>query len=182
VKTPESDRSAGVQGAETARLEDDLARVKEQEAVLVLQRFDEAAAFDIGAALRARALSRKAGIVIEIRLWDRPLFYAALEGSTASTGEWARRKLNVVRMFHKSSYRVALEQKREDRTFPVGYGLSSADFVLAGGAFPLRVAGVGVIGAIAVSGLSQREDHEYAFVAMCEHLEQDPKRLALDLD
>jgi hypothetical protein len=62
-------------------------------------------------------------IIVDIRFWDRPLFYAALPGSTGRTRNWARRKLNVVKMFHKSTYRMVLEEQRPDRTFKPGAGL-----------------------------------------------------------
>lgn len=158
----------------------DIARIAEQELALTFERFDEVAAFDIGCAIRSAALRDRQAIVVDIRFWDRLLFHSALPGSTAATAEWARRKLNGVRMFQKSSYRLALEQNREDRTFPPGYGLDPADHVLAGGAFPIQVQGAGVIGGIAVSGLSQRADHECTVAALCAYLGRDRKRLALD--
>ena len=58
------------------------------------------------------ALDEKLPIVIQISVWDRPLFYAALPGSTSSNFDWARRKINVVKMFLKSTYRMVLEQQR----------------------------------------------------------------------
>ena len=79
---------------------------------------------------------------------------------------WARRKRNVVQMFLKSTYRMVLEQQRPDRTFKPGSGIDSADYVLAGGGFPVTVKGAGVIGVIAVSGLPEREDHGIV-VARC---------------
>ncbi len=82
-----------------------------------------------------------------------------MPGSNASNPDWARRKINVVKRFLKSTYRMVLEQQRPDRTFKVGEGLDIADYVLAGGGFPVTVKGAGVIGVIAVSGLPEREDH-----------------------
>jgi uncharacterized protein (UPF0303 family) len=109
------------------------ANIAEQEERLVFDRFDEARAFEIGGLIRRRGLAEAMPIVVEIRFWDRLLFYAALPGSTSSNTEWVRRKLNVVKMFHKSTYRMVLEEQRPDRTFKPGAGLSPADFVLAGG-------------------------------------------------
>jgi len=155
-------------------------KVVEQESTLVFEHFDETTSFEIGASIRAGAITNGQPLVVDIRLWDRQLFHTALPGSSAITAEWARRKFNSVRMFHKSSYRLALEQRREDRTFPPGYGLGSADYVLAGGAFPIRVKGAGVIGALVVSGLSERADHETAVAALCAHLGRDERLVALD--
>ncbi len=48
--------------------------------------------------------------MIQISVWDRLLFYAALPGSSSSNFDWVRRKINVVKMFQKSTYRMVLEQ------------------------------------------------------------------------
>src|SRR5262249_5854612 len=90
--------------------DDDIARIAEQEANLVFDGFDEATAFAIGSAIRERGLREKLPIIVDIRTWDRPLFYAALPGSTADNANWARRKRNVVQNFLKSTYRMVLQQ------------------------------------------------------------------------
>ncbi len=149
---------------------DDIETIAVQERLLVFSSFDEATAFELGSAIRERALAEDLGIVIDIRTFDRPLFYAALPGSTGSNPDWARRKINVVRRFLKSTYRMVLEQQRPDRTFKPGEGIAVSDYVLAGGGFPITVNGAGVIGAIAVSGLPEREDHNVVVDALCDHL------------
>ncbi|RUU49479.1 hypothetical protein EOD04_38505, partial [Mesorhizobium sp. M2C.T.Ca.TU.009.01.2.1] len=89
------------------------------------------------------------------------------------------RKINVVKRYLRSTYRLVLEQQRPDRTFKVGEGLDIADYVLAGGGFPVTVKGAGVIGVIAVSGLPEREDHGVVVDALCAHLGIDASGLAL---
>jgi uncharacterized protein (UPF0303 family) len=158
---------------------DDIALIKRQETTLVFSIFDEAVAFKIGSAIRDRALAENLPIIVDIRTFDRPLFYAAMPGSNASNPDWARRKANVVKRFLKSTYRMVLEQQRPDRTFKVGDGLDTADYVLAGGGFPVTVQGAGVIGVIAVSGLPEREDHNVVVDAICNHLDIDRHELAL---
>ena len=158
---------------------DDIETIKRQEAALVFDRFDEAVAFEIGSAIRTRGLAENMPIVIDIRTFDRPLFYVALPGSNASNPDWARRKINVVRRFLRSTYRMVLEQQRPDRAFKIGEGLDITDYVLAGGGFPVTVKGAGVIGVIAVSGLPEREDHGVVVDALCDHLGIDKRGLAL---
>jgi uncharacterized protein (UPF0303 family) len=158
---------------------DDIARIAEQEKRLVFSAFDEATAFEIGSALRERALAEAMPIVIHISVWDRLLFYAALPGSSGSNADWVRRKVNVVKMFQKSTYRMVLEQNRPDRTFKPDNGLSPNDYVLAGGGFPIIVKNVGAIGVICVSGLPQREDHAVVVDALCDHLGIAREALAL---
>jgi uncharacterized protein (UPF0303 family) len=163
-------------------ISDDIETVKRQEAALVFDRFDEAIAFALGSAIRERGLAENMPIIVDIRTFDRPLFYAALPGSNASNPDWARRKINVVKRYLKSTYRLVLEQQRPDRTFKVGEGLDPADYVLAGGGFPVTVKGAGVIGVIAVSGLPEREDHGVVVDALCAHLGIDREKLALPLE
>lgn len=158
---------------------DDIETIARQEAVLELPAFDEAAAFAIGSAIRARGVAEAMPIVVDIRTFDRPLFYAALPGSTVNNTEWARRKINTVRMFLRSTYGLVLEKERPDRTFKPGDGLDPKDYVLAGGGFPIRVKGAGVIGVIAVSGLPERDDHAVVVQALCAHLGIDHAPLAL---
>lgn len=158
---------------------DDIAKIIEQEKALVFSAFDEQAAFDLGAALRERALRDGLAINIDIRLWDRALFYAAMPGSTASNADWARRKINTVRHFQKASYRVFLEQGGVDQVIAARHGLPATDYVLAGGAFPIRVTSVGVVGAVAISGLPSRVDHATVVAALADLLGADGAALAL---
>jgi uncharacterized protein (UPF0303 family) len=158
---------------------DDIALIQKQEAELVFSVVDEAVAFKIGSAIRDRALAQGLPIIVDIRTFDRPLFYAAMPGSNASNPHWARRKINVVQRFLKSTYRMVLEQQRPDRSFKPGEGLEISDYVLAGGGFPVTVKGAGVIGVIAVSGLPEREDHGVVVDALCSHLGVDGRELAL---
>lgn len=158
---------------------EDIERIKRQEAALVFARFDEAAAFALGSAIRQRGLAEAMPIIVDIRTFDRPLFYAALPGSNAANPDWARRKINVVRRFLCSTYRLVLEQQRPDRTFKVGEGLDIADYVLAGGGFPITVKNAGVIGVVAVSGLPERDDHGVVVDALCEFLNVGREELAL---
>jgi uncharacterized protein (UPF0303 family) len=159
--------------------DNDIEIIRRQEATLVFSSFDEATAFAIGSAIRERALKENLPIIIDIRTFDRPLFYAALPGSSGNNANWARRKVNVVKMFLKSTYRMVLEQNRAESTFPPRYGLDMADYALAGGGFPIAVKGAGVIGVIAVSGLPEREDHGLVVDALCDHLGLKRQDLAL---
>lgn len=161
-------------------IENDILKIAEQERQLVFDTFDENRAFEVGTALRKLAADRKLPVVIELRFWDRLLFYAAMPGSTSNNTEWVRRKLNVVKMFHRSTYGMVLSEDRPDRTFKPGTGLSPQDYVLAGGGFPIHVKGVGVVGGIGVSGLPERKDHALIVEVLAAQLKQDAAALALE--
>ena len=149
---------------------EDIARIIEQEQGLVFAAFDEHAAFAIGSSIRERALRESLGLVADVRLWDRPLFYCAMPGTTADNPNWVRRKANTVQRLQKSTYRIVLEAGGKERLFPPHLGLPPEDYVMAGGGFPIRVRGIGVVGAVTVSGLHERDDHEVAVTAIGDHL------------
>jgi len=160
-------------------VKDDIATIVRQEETLVFSRFDEGTAFGLGTVLRDMGLRETLPIIVDVRFWDRPLFYAALPGSTAANFDWARRKINSVRAYQKSTYRMFLEQGAGARVFGIDHGLDPADYAIAGGAFPIRVEGVGVVGVVAVSGLPQRDDHDLVVRGLCLHLGHDERALAL---
>lgn len=159
----------------TAR-EDDLTAIAVQERELHFTRFDEDAAWHLGARLREMAAARKLVLAIDVRRFGQPLFYAALAGSTPDNAEWIRRKSNLVARFHRSSYAIGLEI---GASVFEKYGLPIADFAAHGGSFPIRVHGAGVIGSVTVSGLRQRADHELVVEALCGQLGKEYAKLAL---
>jgi uncharacterized protein (UPF0303 family) len=158
---------------------EDIAKIIDQERGLVFAEFDEHVAFAIGSAIRERAVRETLGLVADVRLWDRPLFYCAMPGTTGDNPNWVRRKANLVQRVQKSSYRVALETDAPERVFPERRALPQADFAIAGGGFPIKVKGIGVVGAVTVSGLHERDDHEIGVAAICQILMLDPAAFAL---
>lgn len=156
---------------------EDIALVKKQEQELVLAEFDEKVAFKLGSAIRDRALAEGLSLVVDIRTWDRQMFFAATAGTSADNAEWVRRKINSVRRFQRASYRLVLE--RGEGPFSVQSGADPADYVIAGGGFPIRVKGAGIIGCLTISGLPGRSDHGVAVAALCDHLGLDRAVYAL---
>ena len=151
-------------------LNEDLERIALQERELVLPRLDAQTAWELGLRLRALAVERKLPVVIDIRRFGQPLFYAAMDGTTPDNVEWVRRKSNVVARFHSSSYVAGLKEKLKNETLAESQGLPVADYATHGGSFPLRVAGAGIAGSVTVSGLPQRADHELVIEALCAML------------
>ena len=139
-------------------IESDLAVVATQEKSLRFERFEESTAWRLGNRLRDIAQVRNLPVVIDIRRFGQPLFYCALAGSVPDNAEWARRKGS------------SLETE---------FGLPTADYAAHGGAFPLIVHGAGVIGAVTVSGLPQRMDHELVVEVLAQELGRDHASLQL---
>ena len=163
-------------------LNEDLEGIARQERELVLPGLDAEMAWQLGTRLRAMAHDRGLAVVIDIRRFGQPLFYAAMDGTTPDNVEWVRRKSNVVARFHRSSYAVGLREKHKGQTICESQGLPLADYATHGGSFPLAVPGAGVVGSITVSGLPMREDHELVIEALCAVLSRkyDDLKLAAE--
>jgi uncharacterized protein (UPF0303 family) len=159
-------------------LSEDLERVGLQERELRLPGLDAAVAWELGVRLRTLALERELSLVIDVRRFGQPLFYAALEGTTPDNVEWVRRKSNVVARFHRSSYGVGLTMAMKNSSLEAR-GLPISDYASHGGSFPLTVVYAGVVGSVTVSGLPQRADHELVVEALCGMLGRDYPELRL---
>jgi uncharacterized protein (UPF0303 family) len=163
-------------------LREDLDKVALQERELQFDSFDAQTAWDLGALLRTTAKDRSLPVVIDVRRFGQPLFYAALDRTTPDNVEWVRRKSNLVARLHRSSYAIGLSLKEKNDTLLEKYGLPVADYAAHGGSFPLTVRSAGVVGSITVSGLPQRQDHELVVEALCQQLDQDYIALKLSID
>jgi len=163
-------------------LDEDIKLIQRQEAELRLPRFDHDVAWTLGNLVRDLALSRSQNIVIDIRRFGQPdqqLFYTAFAGTTPDNARWVQRKIHVVARFHRSSYQVGRYLEQVGKTFSERYNLPEADYAAHGGSFPLHIDGAGIIGAITVSGLPQRDDHSLVVEALCIHLGRDYAKLRL---
>jgi uncharacterized protein (UPF0303 family) len=158
---------------------EDLERIALQERELVLPHLNAQIAWELGSLLRAMAHERRLAVVIDIRRFGQPLFYAALDGTTPDNVEWVRRKSNVVARFHRSSYAIGLKEKAKGESICESQGLPLADYATHGGSFPVTVAGAGVVGCVTVSGLPMRADHELVIEALCAVLGRDYSELKL---
>jgi uncharacterized protein (UPF0303 family) len=160
-------------------LGDDLKVIATQERELQFAQFDYDTAWRLGFRLRELAVSRKLGVVLDVRRFGQPLFYCALPGTSPDNAEWVRRKSNVVARFHRSSYAIGLELQEKSSDISKAYGLALSDYATHGGSFPISVSGTGVIGSVTVSGIPQRLDHGLVVEALCAELNKDHGSLAL---
>ena len=164
--------------------EQDAARILLQEQALTLPHFDAATAWTLGILLHDLAVARNHVLVIDIRRFgspNQPLFYTALPGTTPDNARWARRKANVVARYHRSSYAIGLRLESQGQTITQRAALPASGYATVGGSFPIAVpAAGGVLGAITLSGLPSRSDHELAVEALCQHLGKDYATLSLD--
>jgi uncharacterized protein (UPF0303 family) len=132
-----------------------------QEYRLVLPAADLATLHAFGRRLYDAAVRDGLPLTIQVRLADRLVFSASAPGSTANNEAWAARKARVVHCFERSSLLVRLTHERDGVDVNVKHRLPVELYAAHGGAFPLRVASVGFVGSVVVSGLPQVEDHRF---------------------
>jgi uncharacterized protein (UPF0303 family) len=135
--------------------------LEQQEAELVLRQGDLASLVALGRGMTDAAAAAHLPVVIHIRAGGRLVFAAALPGSTASNDDWATCKARVAQHFEHSSLLVRLIHERDGLDVNAHHGLPPDAYRAHGGAFPLRVEGVGMIGTVVVSGLPQVDDHAF---------------------
>ena len=160
----------------------DLERLALQEQQLMFEQFDPNIAWNLGCEMQARASGLQAAVVIDISLHDRQLFYLAMPGTTPDNADWVRRKRNTVLRCHQSSYAIGLKSQLDDIGFFEKTGASLKDYTVHGGSFPIMLKNLGCIGAITVSGLPQRQDHNFVIETLAKFLEQPLETLRLELE
>ena len=161
-------------------LQSDIEKLKLQEARLRFTKFDEADAWNLGCLLRDSAVHQKLPMVIDIRVGTRPLFYTALPATSPENAEWVRRKFNSVMRYHKSTYRLGRELEVSGDSFDATRGVNPMDHAVKGGGFPIHIIGTGIVGSITVSGVPQREDHNFVVAGLAQFLKVELAGLALD--
>jgi uncharacterized protein (UPF0303 family) len=138
-----------------------IADLEAQEQRLVFTRFDNTDAWRLGSAMVAAATERGLPITIDIRRHGQQLFHAAMPGTTAENDSWIDRKVRVVDRFAEASYLVGRRLAAAGTALDEALGVDPRRYAAHGGAFPVRIRDVGVVGTVTVSGLPQADDHAF---------------------
>lgn len=145
-------------------------RLAAEEKELVLPSFTSEDALAIGLAIVRRSQAEGTAIAVDVGRAGQQLFHWSSDGCAPDHDQWLQRKARIVQRFHCSSAMLGERVAASGLTLEARFGVSFADYAPAGGAFPVRVRGVGVVGWVAVSGLSREEDHAYVVDALRAHL------------
>ncbi|MDO1584395.1 heme-degrading domain-containing protein [Rhizobium oryzicola] len=160
-------------------IEQDIERIESQMRSLQFEGFDLDAAWSVGRHLRDLASERGQTLSIDIQINGQQAFFAALPNARPDFEYWIRRKRNLVLRFLRPSYLIGLELSLQGTTLEEKWGLPTADYAAHGGGFPIVVKGVGCIGAVTVSGLPQRLDHNLVVEALAIQLGHNVGEIAL---
>ena len=141
----------------------------EQEKIL-LDGFSFDFAWELGSRMRAKAVSRKAPVAIEVASGGTVIFTTLLPGASPDNFAWTSRKRAVALRFQKSSLFMRLQAEAKPYDFHQRFRLPSTDFAASGGGVPLILTGGAVVGTVGVSGLPDVEDHALATTTLMEML------------
>jgi uncharacterized protein (UPF0303 family) len=134
--------------------------LEKQEELLQFTHFNRQDVWKLGKELAAIILEEGLRLTVSIRLRDGfTLFQYAAENTTVNNETWMMRKFNTVREFEASSLLTTLRHKKRNQTLE-SRGLEARLYASGGGGFPIRVKGVGLIGAALASGCPHLQDHD----------------------
>ena len=133
---------------------------------LQLERFTNDDAHRLGLLLLGWAKERGLPIAIDVSRGTQTVFHAAMEGTSADNDDWLRRKTRAVQRFGLPSLLIGLRPRLNGKRIEDEPWFDERRYAAHGGAFPVLVRGVGMVATVAVSGLSQKEDHDLAVDAL----------------
>jgi uncharacterized protein (UPF0303 family) len=140
-------------------MDPELAELLAQEEELQFTTFSNTTAWELGCALVDAARRDRLAVTVDIRRGEQQLFHAALPGTAANNDVWIERKNRTVRRFGHSSFYVGAKHRVDGTDFAARELLDPREYAAHGGAFPVIVRDVGVVGTVTVSGLPQADDH-----------------------
>ena len=144
-----------------------------QEEILQFSHFTNQDAWELGSLIVLEARRRGVAAAVSIRLNNGLIvFQHCGDGMTRYNQELMRKKCNIVQLTEHSSlhlYMLGTQSQESLRQM----ALDPADYVALGGAFPIRIEEVGVIGAVVVSGLGQVADHDLLVKCIGKYLHVD---------
>ena len=143
-----------------------LETLTQQEKELQFSAFGSDTALALGLKAVELAKARQKSITVNITVNGKVLFHHAMQGATPDQADWIRRKNNVVTRFGRCSFFIGIDHKHRGVAFDEIKYLDPADYAAHGGAFPITIRNVGMIGTVTVPGLRQAEDHAIAVEAL----------------
>jgi uncharacterized protein (UPF0303 family) len=141
-----------------------------QEESMVFSTFTNDDAIALGLRLVAAGRAENLAITVDVRRGDQQVFHAALAGTSADNDAWVERKVRLVKRVGMSSYRMGCQLRASGRSLSEALLLNEQEYAAHGGAFPIVVKNVGLVGVATVSGLPQREDHALVVRVLTEWL------------
>lgn len=144
-----------------------LAKILAQEKETELEHFHQGDMKKLALYLMEKADESTTPLTVRITKGTQIMFHYVANDNSLDKDNWVRRKINSVNNFHHSSLWLHYKTNGDNQQLMLKYGLSMENYTVSGGAVPIIVKGVGVVGAIAISGYSGLwEDHDMGIEAL----------------
>lgn len=154
-----------------------LSILQEQENSLVFNHFTNEDALDVGNIFVKEFKKHRYSAAVSIRLNNGyTVFQYGTDGTGLDHENWMVRKANTVKVKAMSSMRAYATLKANNITL-ADWFLDPMDYSTCGGAFPIKVEGVGIIGTIIVSGIAVLTDHEIIIECLEQYLNKKVRHL-----
>ena len=141
-----------------------------QEQLLQFTEFTSDTALAIGMSLVKRAQQEGKAIAIDVTRHGQRLFHFAFDGTSPDNDVWIEGKNRLVNRTNRSSLEFELRVRQSGKSIAELFNAEVGVYLAGGGAFPITVKKVGVVGTITVSGLTGAEDHAWVVGAVRAHL------------
>mgnify|MGYP001562020429 CR=1 FL=1 len=132
-----------------------------QDAELRFADFSLDDAWSLGVQMRTAAAAEGLPIVIGILVGQQRAFHAALPGASAANDAWLERQTRVALRYGAASLAVGETFRARGKDFDSDGRRDLDAFAAHGGVVPIKLRSGTVIGAVGVSGLPQRDDHDF---------------------
>ncbi|MGN7469886.1 heme-degrading domain-containing protein [Brevibacillus sp. SAFN-007a] len=149
-----------------------LTELEQLERDLAFPSFTNEDALRLGLAIIAYAKEQGTSIAVHIERNRVPLFTHLMDGTSEENVAWLSRKKKVVDHYNRSSLYIETRFAQNGSTHAEASLLPPSEYQAVGGSFPIRIAGVGVVGSVTVAGLTGQLDHEYAVEGIRRFLEK----------
>jgi len=144
--------------------------IEEQEKNLVFQQFNLSTACEIGNIAVSIAKEKGLPACIAVYFGEFCAFKYAFPGTGLYNDQWMARKNKTARVLDMPSLKAFVKIQQTGEDLKKDWFLDPMNYSIMGGAFPIRIDQVGMVGMICVSGLPHLEDHQLGVDSIAQYL------------
>ena len=142
-----------------------------EEQEIVFPFFTNEMGLELGLTLVKLCKERNCNMVIDITKCGQQIFHYACDGTVPDNPEWIKGKIRTVERLGHSSFYYNCYLKEIGKSMEERFLIDGKEYRAYGGAFPINICKVGMVGVVAVSGLTQDQDHAFVVDGLKRYLQ-----------